>query len=226
MREHVQERREQPAHKKKGKVLIWQLGVIAILTYLIINSGYTTAVVLTVIGIVAALTISKNPIKTIIITGIAGVALVYYIPIILQYIIRNFDVPLVYQQKLVILTQVTDSSNSFAYSDTTRGGLLKMGLDSIVKYPVFGSVLLSGSTSSGGHQEIIDVLANYGVIYALLFYYVILGTPYRLSKEDKGVCLLYLTLVIALGLTDTFDFATMSVPLFLCPYIARKCYVT
>ena len=211
-------------HNGKESLLlkIIQIGCILALCILVLNSGLTTAIILSTVGIVAALSINKNRFRTIIISGLAAMLLIHFVPIVLEYILSHWDVPAIYKNKMIFLNRLIGSSGDVSYSDSTRGSLLIQGLNTIARYPFIGSVIVSGKEAAGGHQEIIDVMANYGIIYALLFYRIILETPYRLMKSDKSLRLLYLLVIIFWGLTDTFDFTTMTIPLFVGTYFSLK----
>lgn len=203
-------------HKNKKKLLkkMLQLFAIISLCYLILKSGFTTALILTIIGIISALCIGKNELKTLIFTIIVFIFLSYIIPLFLHYIVENLDIPIIYKSKILYLNELFASNQNVTYGDSTRGKLLNKGFTTILKYPILGSVIFSGVEEAGGHQEIVDVMANYGIIYAILFYYIILGTPYRLLKLDKHLQLLYLIIIVLLGMTNTIDYATLSVALF------------
>ena len=49
--------------------------------------------------------------------------------------------------------------------------------------------------------------------------HVIIMVPWRLMKPDKTMQMIYLAMIVLLGLTDTIDYATMTIPLFIGPMI-------
>lgn len=206
-------------HTGEKKILkkIVQLFIIFLLCYLILKSGFTTALILTVIGIICALSIGKKKLKTIIFLIVAIIFLSYIVPLFLRYIVENLDIPIIYRSKILYLNELLSSEQNVTYADSTRGKLLNKGIATIIRYPILGSVIFSGVEEAGGHQEIIDVMANYGIIYALLFYWIILGTPYRLLKLDGSIQFLYLIIIILLGMTNTIDYTTLCIALFVGP---------
>ncbi len=198
------------------------LAVTVFIGYLILNAGYTTAVILTLLGVIMSLSVRKSGVITLVLFGLIGIILLAITPTLLEYIFKNFDIPLVYKQKLAILVDMTDSDTSMTYTDSTRGELLVQSLEAVIQYPLIGSVLWAGKHAAGGHQVLVDVLANYGIMYALLYYYVVVHTASRQLKSDPKLKLTVSLLLLALGFTNTYDYTTFVVPLLVGPYIAVK----
>ena len=206
------------ARNKAGK--IFEIALIALFGYIVINAGYTTALVLLVIGVFVALFFpKKNAIIASFVMIIAAFALMQIIPVALRWIISNFQISDVYRAKIHYLAQLTDSSSEVTYADSTRGGMFYESLAALVRYPVLGSITLSGQEAATGHAVLLDTLVNHGVLYFALYLYVIVMTPWRLMKSDKTMQMIYLVMIVLLGLTDTIDYATMAIPLFIGPMI-------
>ena len=208
--------------KQKVCAKVFQIILISFFVFLILNAGFTTAIILTVLGIIMSLSVRNSGWKTIIIFGIIGVVLISVIPVVLEYIFENFDIPQVYQQKLSVLMDITDSSGDTTYTDSTRGQLLVRGLDAILEYPILGSVILSGEHAAGAHQALVDVMANYGLLYAVIYYFVIYYTAFRQLKSEPKLQLVVGLLLFILGFTNTYDYTTFIIPLFAGPYIAER----
>ncbi len=151
-------------NKHAFKAKIFLSSIILLFGYLILNSGYTTAIILALLGILMALNVKKSGVCTILLFGCISIALLFAIPYALTYIANNFDIPDVYKQKLAVLIDIADSDSNLSYTDSTRGQLLVQGLQAIVQYPILGSVILAGKHAAGGHQVLVDVLANYGIL--------------------------------------------------------------
>ncbi len=207
-------------HTLRAKITL--LSAILLLGYLILNSGYTTAIILAFLGIIMALCVKKSGLVTIVLFGCIGIALLVVIPSVLKYILNNFDIPDVYKQKLAVLISITDTNSNVSYIDSTRGRLLMQGLQAIFQYPVLGSVILAGKHAAGGHQALVDVLANYGILYAFLYYHVVFNTVIRQLKPDPRLRLVIGLLLLVLGFTNTYDYTTFVIPLLAAPYIAIK----
>ena len=200
-----------------------ELVLVVLFSYIVVNAGFTTALVLLVVGVFAALFFpKKNVVAATIVMILAAVILMKLIPAFLRWIITNFQISDVYRAKLYYLSQLTDSSSGVNYADSTRGGMFFESLAALSKYPVLGSVILSGREAGTGHAVLLDTLVNYGILYFLLYLHVIILTPWRLMKADKTMQMIYLAMIVLLGLTNTIDYATMVIPLFIGPMIVEN----
>lgn len=207
---------------KKSRRTI-ELVLVVLFSYIVVNAGFTTALVLLVVGVFAALFFpKKNVVAATIVMILAAVILMKLIPAFLRWIITNFQISDVYRAKLYYLSQLTDSSSGVNYADSTRGGMFFESLAALSKYPVLGSVILSGREAGTGHAVLLDTLVNYGILYFLLYLHVIILTPWRLMKADKTMQMIYLAMIVLLGLTNTIDYATMVIPLFIGPMIVEN----
>lgn len=207
--------------RKIRKVIETEL--IILFGYIVLNAGFTTALVLLVIGVFAALFFpKKNVIVATFIMILAAFLLMQLIPIILRWIVSNFQISDVYRQKIYYLAQLTNSSSNVTYADSTRGGMFYESLAALAKYPLLGSIILSGREAATGHAVLLDTLVNHGILYFLLYLYVIIMTPWRLMMSDKTLQMIYLAMIVLLGLTDTIDYATMAIPLFIGPMITEN----
>jgi hypothetical protein len=210
-------------HNKAGKV--FEIALIALFGYIVINAGYTTALVLLVIGVFAALFFpKKNAIIASFVMVLAAFALLQVVPIFLRWLISNVQISDVYRAKIYYLAQLTNSSSEVTYADSTRGGMFYESLSALARYPFLGSIVLSGKEAATGHAVLLDTLVNHGVLYFLIYLYVIVLSPWRMMKEDKTLQMIYLVMIVLLGLTDTIDYATMAIPLFIGPMIIDNAF--
>lgn len=199
---------------------IIQMALIVLFGYIVLNSGFTTALVLLVIGVFAAVFYpKKNAVLASFIMMLAALIMFMVIPISLKWIVDNINLPGVYRAKIVYLSQLADSSTDVTYADSTRGGMFYDSLDALVKYPILGSYIIAGGAYSTGHAVLLDYLVNHGVLFLLFYLYTIIGGPWRLMRGDRTLQMLYITMIILLGLTDTIDYATIAVPMFIGPMI-------
>lgn len=211
------------AHKQDVFSKTVTLFLIILFGYVVLNAGYTTALVLLSIGFFSALFFpKKNVVFATLIMIIAALILMMIVPAMLKWVVDNVELPYVYRAKIRYLSLLANSSGDVTYADSTRGALFYASLESMIKYPVLGSYILSGNPASGGHAVLLDLLVSGGVFYFIIYFYIVVLTPWRLMKEDKTLQIVYLTLIILLGLTDTFDYATMAIPLFIGPVIAER----
>ena len=199
---------------------ITELALVLLFGYIVLNAGYTTALVLLLIGVFAALFFPKRNIAAAtFIMILAAFLLMQFIPVIMQWIISNFQISDVYRTKIYYLAQLTNSSSEVTYADSTRGGMFYENLSALIRYPVLGSAILSEQEVGTGHAVLLDTLVNHGVLYFVLYLYVIVMTPWRLMQSDKTLQMIYLAMIVLLGLTDTIDYATMAIPMFIGPMI-------
>ncbi len=213
-------------NKRNKIVSLVGIGLITLFGYIVLNAGYTTALVLLVIGVFSAFFIpKKNSIGSLFILFIAAALLMMIVPIFLNWVVANFEISDVYRAKIKYLAQLTSSSSDVTYEDSTRGGMFYESLDALIHNPILGSAMLRGQEASTGHAVILDTLVNHGIVYFLLYLYVIILTPWRMLKEDKALQMIYLTMIVLLGLTDTIDYATMAVPLFIGPMIVHNALI-
>lgn len=211
------------SHNKVGK--IFEIALIALFGYIVINAGYTTALVLLVIGVFSALFFpKKNTLIASFVMVLAALALLQVVPIFLRWLISNVQISDVYRAKIYYLAQLTKSSSEVTYADSTRGGMLYESLSALVRYPFLGSMVLSGKEAATGHAVLLDNLVNHGVVYFLIYLYVIVLPPWRMMKEDKSLQMIYLVMIVLLGLTDTIDYATMAIPLFIGPMVVDNAF--
>lgn len=210
-------------NNKKKFELLAEISLVALFGYIVFNAGYTTALVLLVIGIFAALFFPKrNNIAAIFIMLICAVILIKVVPIGLRWVVSNIEISDVYRAKIAYLTELTNSYGEVTYTDSTRGGMFYESLDALFHNPILGSVWISGQELATGHAVLLDTLVNHGILYFVVYIYVIILTPWRLMRKDKTIQMIYLAMIILLGLTDTIDYATLAIPLFIGPMITVR----
>ena len=205
----------------RGFRLFIRAGLVFLFGFIVLNAGYTTALVLFVIGVFAAIFFPKdNSVMAALVMMIAAFVLIQAVPVIMGWMIEHFDFSDVYRTKIYYLAQLMNTSNSVTYTDSTRGAMFYESLVALSQNPILGSIYLRGKETAAGHAVLLDTLVNHGILFFFLYIYVIVLVPWQLTAEDKTLQKIYLVMIVLLGFTDTFDYTTMTIPLFVAPMIA------
>ncbi len=181
----------------------------------ILYASYTTAILITVILSLLAITSKVKPmIKSLVVIAIIAFLLIVFWDNLISLslgILRELDL----QKVIERLTQLTQASGNNDLSSLTRSQLYLKSLASFFAHP------LTGSDVSGGHSQILDTLAHFGIIGicmpCLLAYY-----SYKSVKLSSVRLSLFYLMFFALICVNTCS--AMQIPVsvfFICPLIVN-----
>ena len=178
---------------KKEKTLflkiLW-LSLIAVFYYLIIVSGFGTALILSTFILIASFLVSENRRKNLLLFGILiliGALFINKDFIInsLDYIKGHFENSAIYDK--IVDIQYSIRTNDFEGQLNTRGNLYADSWNTFSKYPIFGSAQQS---DAGGHLFIADFLAWFGLVGTLpliLFFYYSFRRIYLIIENHQKI---------------------------------------
>ena len=172
---------------KKNKIF-FAMGVAWFISYvlMVFNSGYTIAVVVTVIGII--LVLAKNQRSAIYSALIAVLVVVAIYFLILHssgfknYLLELFN-------GTTITTKINDIYNSYwfhteADSVEVRLDAYTASLRGMLTYPILGGFW---NSIGGGHSAILDTISKYGWFGGYAFITMIFYSPTAMKKSGDGV---------------------------------------
>ncbi len=178
---------------KKEKTLflkiLWLL-LIAIFYYLIIVSGFGTALILSTLILIASVLVSDNKRKNLLLFGI--LILIGILFINKEFIINSLDWVKGYFVDSAIYDKIVDiqysiQTNDFEGQLNTRGNLYADSWNTFYKYPIIGSPYQS---DAGGHLFIADFLAWFGIVGTLpliLFFYYSFRRIYLIIENHQKI---------------------------------------
>lgn len=181
----------------------------------ILYASYTTAILITVVISLLAVTSRVRPmVKSLVIIAAVGVfILVFWDEIIKMSISFLNDLGL--YRVVERFTQLTEANENNSFSSLTRSQLYLMSWNSFLEHP------LGGSNTAGEHSQILDTLAYFGIsgilMPVLLVYYSIKST----KLSSKRLVFFYV-MFFALIFVNTCS--AMQIPVvvfFLCPLIVN-----
>jgi len=178
---------------KKEKTLflkiLW-LSLITVFYYLIIVSGFGTALILSTFILIASILVSENKRKNRLLFGILIFIGVLFIN--KEFIIHSLDHVKGYFENSAIYDKIVDiqysiQTNDFEGQLNTRGNLYADSWNTFSKYPIFGSAQQS---DAGGHLFIADFLAWFGLVGTLpliLFFYYSFRRIYLIIENHQKI---------------------------------------
>lgn len=154
----------------------------------IVMSEYTTALLLFLLSSVLFLFKRELTVKNMILFSILGVISVLVFSEtfsdMLMWLAGRFDSEILKER----LTALAGGTVGLESSEDNRIFLYRMSLNTFLSHPILGT-MLSGGTGSGGHAQILDTLAVYGIaggvlmIWMYRYIYLFFLKPF---KQEKG----------------------------------------
>lgn len=168
---------------KKSK-LRFAIGVAWIVSYVmyLLNSGYTIALVTSVVSLVILFLYRRSSIvMAVVITTIIVVSLVWLI----GYNDGFRNALLTFFDGTTVAKKINDIYLSITTENAADSILVRMNaywnsIVTILNYPFIGSLWWS---SGGGHSALLDTFAKYGVFGLIIFVKIIFDLPLRIKKS-------------------------------------------
>lgn len=178
---------------KKEKTLFLKIlwsSLIAVFYYLIIVSGFGTALILSTFILIASILVSENKRKNLLLFGI--LIFIGALFINKEFIIYSLDQVKGYFVDSAIYDKIVDiqysiQTNDFEGQLNTRGNLYADSWNTFSKYPIFGSAQQS---DAGGHLFVADFLAWFGLVGTLpliLFFYSSFRRIYLMIENHQKI---------------------------------------
>ena len=178
---------------KKEKTLFLKIlwsSLIAVFYYLIIVSGFGTALILSTFILIASILVSENKRKNLLLFGI--LIFIGALFINKEFIIYSLDQIKGYFVDSAIYDKIVDiqysiQTNDFEGQLNTRGNLYADSWNTFSKYPIFGSAQQS---DAGGHLFVADFLAWFGLVGTLpliLFFYSSFRRIYLMIENHQKI---------------------------------------
>lgn len=212
------------------RILAIVASIVCIL--LIVFSGFSLANIIIVISIISYVLIRKPSVmKTFVIILLGILFMIFYkniLNIVFSFLINITQNSPAYSAKIRDLFNQLVQQNGIGGTYSNRIELYKLSWDSIFRYPLIGSVLATGKIICGGHSTLVDVLSYGGIIYAMLYYFVILITPIKMMYSGKGdtknriLKTLFLVPLLLTGIFDTISYTYSWVWFFFIPYVSKS----
>ena len=200
---------------KKNK-LCFALGVVWIISFvlLVLNGGYTIAIVVGAIGFVLVLAKSKKSIIYSLVISL-GVMLTIYLLIAHSSNFRNFLLE-TFQRSNAIKSKINDLYNTYwglgdADSVEVRSDAYLFSLKGIITYPILGGLW---NPMIGSHSAILDTISQYGWFGGYAFITMIFHVPVNQKRKSKDgyikkVVNSVMTTTFIIALLDTFPYQMM-----------------
>lgn len=203
------------AHTKskadKALIIIYLITAYIFILY----ASYTTAILITVVISMLALTSKVKPmIKSLLIIALVAVLFLVCWDLIMEVALKVLNELKLYRV-IERLTQLTEASESHSLSSLTRSQLYLMSWESFLEHP------LVGSDVAGAHSQILDNLAYFGIVG--IFMPVLFGYySIKCIKLSSWRLALFYIMFFALIFVNTCS--AMQIPVsvfFLCPLIVN-----
>ncbi|MBQ6421425.1 MAG: hypothetical protein IJK02_10165 [Clostridia bacterium] len=203
--------------------VLFVLGVLWIVTFwwVLLNAGYSIAIISSAVSMIILLFYRRRSILPAFVLSVVlivvGVLMLVYVEDFRNFILQIFDgTKVVRKIEDLLSTAEGETADSFATRITRYG----YSLQTCLQYPIIGGWLFDANY--GGHSEILDTFAKYGVWGGVPTLFMIFYAPYDFRKRSSSRTVLVTanahTLVIALvSLFDPFVFQVYFPLLILCP---------
>lgn len=169
--------------------IVW-LSLLFIFYYLILVSGFGTALILSTFILIISFLISENKRKNYILFGVFLLIGAFFLN--KDFVINFLDTVKIYFENSAIYDKIIDiqysiKTNDFEGQLNTRGSLYTDSWNTFFQYPIFGS---SEHSDAGGHLFIADYLAWFGLAGAiplLLFFYFAFKRIYLIINDSQRI---------------------------------------
>lgn len=217
---------------KKGNIMSYYIPMfcIAILSYCILMSSYTTAILLTLIGTMAAFVKNKN-LKTIIISFSVIFIIVYLLKDVFLLWLYNFGESIDSYALTTRSRQLLEGSYSDENGDLGRDQRFINGLLNFISSPLWGQILGNTDPKLADHSGLGNYLDHYGLMG--IIFYKIISVIYKKTKESyrnlriQNYYNIYIFLALFLFLVDTFDYnpSLCFMAFFVGPCLIKSCEI-
>lgn len=168
---------------KKSKIK-FAIGVVWVVSYTLylLNSGYTIALVTTVVSLVILFLYRRSSVvMAVVITTIIVVSLVWLI----GYNDGFRNALLTFFDGTTVAKKINDIYLSITTTDAADSIMIRIerysaSIQTIFNYPFIGSLWWS---SGGGHSALLDTFAKYGIFGFIIFVKIIFDLPLRIKKS-------------------------------------------
>lgn len=152
------------------KKSLFDLILLALFSFCIIRSDFTTAIMLWIIVLAFSIALKKGNTISLLLIGLVAIMLLVVWDDILSYIASKSTSNMLNHR---INSLLLYSRGGYADGDLAiRQDLYTNSLNAFLQNPIFGDFFKS-SRSAGGHSQILDFLANFGLIGALILIAII-----------------------------------------------------
>lgn len=200
---------------------------------LILLSGFTLANIILLFSLVLLFVfINPSTKKTLLIIGMSFAVLFsykYLLNYIFSFLLQVTSNSPMYTAKIRDLYGQLVLGVGVGATYSNRLDLYRQSLTSVFKYPLIGSVFVTGKSLSGGHSTLVDALAGGGILYAGLMYWLMLVHPIknikrilRNSRYRTVILILFFSVVLLTGVLDTLTYENAWVWYLFIPYISNK----
>jgi len=213
-----------------NKVLL--IVTFAIGWFLVIQSGFFIANVVLISSFILIILLKDFNTKKLLIILLLIVVFAfsyrYVVEILFSGLSRIVEGKIVYERK------VNDLYNQFILGYDNDGiGLVRFDLykkswTAVLHNFIFGSAIIRGEDASGGHSTFVDIMANCGLVVALLYYWLIIRMPIKMAvmldeaKRHRQLIVVFLFLVFSIGIFDTIPISCSWVWFLFLPYISNS----
>lgn len=175
---------------KKRKIHLFFVLLGGILTFIVIvNAGYTTALLLFIVSTVFLFFSRKLRISHVVIITIISLIVIYALSDIISSglnsladIIENKDISM----RLRLLAEGREGLTS---GEDDRLSLYMMSIRTFLKHPILGRLLMDETLMIGGHSFILDFMADFGIVglaIIVVMYRVIYVRFFKPYKDKEG----------------------------------------
>ena len=190
----------------------FSLGVIWMVTYflLILNAGYTIAVVTTIVSTIVLLIYKR---KSVVPAVIISLAIIIFLVLLIGYVDSFREALLNMFSGTKIANKIEDIYNSLhgkevADSIQIRLDRYWLSIQKIFTYPFIGCLWFS---AGGGHSALLDTFAQYGIWGGYLFVKMFYCVPVNLKnksddKKDLRIANAFLVSLILVSLLDSLPY--------------------
>ena len=199
---------------------------------LVLLSGFTIANAVVAIAVLAFVLLKNFNVKKLLVTLLLLIVVAFTYRYILEAIFTWLgDVVkgnLLYERKTQDLYNQLILGTGAGSSYSGRLDLYKKSWDTLFHNPIIGSAIIRGEDTTGGHSTLVDIMANSGLIVALLYYWLIIRMPIKMIRTmDRGkrwgqLIVVFLFLVLSIGILDTLTYTCAWVWFILLPFLARS----
>lgn len=197
--------------------LLWSISFWMVLN----NAGYSIALIASMISLIILVLYRRQSVIPAIVIAtiliIVGILMLIYVESFRNMVLRGFEGTKVVRK---IEDLMSTAEGEVADSFSTRFSRYSMSLRTIVQFPLIGGILFGGEV--GGHSEILDTFATYGVWGGIPTVVMIFHTPrYFKARSDSTIILAtanaHILSVALVALFDPFVFQVYFPLLILCP---------
>ncbi len=198
--------------KKRG----WFAASFVILELGVISGGFTLALTISLIGILICLLVAvKNILLKVLFALLCIFVLLFYEDVLMFLYegLAKITDGTMYENKVYdIFSFLIEGESTGSFDD--RAERYVLSLNSLWRYPIFGSYIWDGTESTGRHSAIIDRFAAYGWLVGFLWLYIIVAYPNKLAGLQSTNKWPKLMVLLCVVLTAVFNQYAMHMGIF------------